>query len=142
MIQVLKLMLPVMIPSWRFFDVIAPAPCLEIAILDDKYDPKRAWRQFRPRSKALSTHDLLRRMFWNARWNESLFLTSLAERLMHGEEAFAKREIFARIAKDIDVQGFMQFRLVFSYRDEDEIVSDVVYTSSIVPLNERGRDEL
>ena len=48
MLHGLKLLLPALIPSWRFFDTIAPSPRIEYALLHDPH-AAAAWREFRPR---------------------------------------------------------------------------------------------
>jgi hypothetical protein len=48
MLQTLKLLLPALIPSWRFFDTIAPSPRIEFTLLKTAQDASGAWREFRP----------------------------------------------------------------------------------------------
>ncbi|MCD8519774.1 MAG: hypothetical protein LRY57_00355 [Alphaproteobacteria bacterium] len=95
----LQLLLPALIPSWRFFDTIAPSPRIEIALLPDEKAEAAHWREFHPRPERRSPLTILKSLFWNPRWNESLFLVSCAERLMNGEEDFAREEIFRRIQR-------------------------------------------
>ncbi len=42
------LLLPALIPSWNFFDVIAPSPRIEAARLAST-DAQPVWREFRSR---------------------------------------------------------------------------------------------
>ena len=39
MLQTVKLLLPALIPSWRFFSTIAPSPRIEFALLDANLRP-------------------------------------------------------------------------------------------------------
>ena len=81
MLRPLALLLPALIPSWRFFDVIAPSPRIEFAMLTSP-DSAAVWQAFRPRPARVALSTMLGRLFWNPRWNESLFLVSCAERLV------------------------------------------------------------
>ena len=44
MLQTLKLLLPALIPSWRFFDTIAPSPRIEFTLLKTAQDAPGDWR--------------------------------------------------------------------------------------------------
>jgi hypothetical protein len=105
----LRLLLPALIPSWNFFDVIAASPRLDYA-LDDG-----GWRAFRPRPQRVSAAAMLGRLVWNPRWNESLFVVSCAERLLTAPTAHSEDEIFRRIAADLGAQpkgARLRFRIV------------------------------
>lgn len=124
MLTPLKLLLPALIPSWNFFDVIAPSPRIEYALLASPADAAGQWREFRPRPARLSLAAMLGRLFWNPRWNETLFLVSCAERLVEQPTAHSEDEIFRRIAADLaaDPGGaapWLCFRLVFLARAGD-----------------------
>lgn len=123
--SLLKLLLPALIPSWNFFDVIAPSPRVEYARLRSIGDASGDWREFRPRPERLSPLEMLRRLVWNPYWNESLFLVSCAERLTDEPSAHSEDEIFKRIAADLvrepeDAERpWLCFRLVFLSREAD-----------------------
>ena len=123
----LALLLPALIPSWNFFDVIAPSPRIEYALLASP-DAIPDWREFRPRPQQVSPAAMLGRLFWNARWNETLFLVSCAERLKDQPTAHSEDEIFRRIAADIaPAAPWLTFRLVFVHREREAIVREVAY---------------
>ncbi|MEH6404745.1 MAG: hypothetical protein V7750_15320 [Sneathiella sp.] len=137
-VQTLKLLLPALIPSWRFFDTIAPSPRIEFTMLKTAQDIPVAWQEFRPRPATLSILDLLKRMVWNPRWNESLFLVSCAERLMANPTDHSRTEIFTRIGYELKqntasekLSPFLQFRLVFLDRQGTEIHKRTTYTSPV-----------
>jgi hypothetical protein len=129
----LKLLLPALIPSWNFFDVIAPSPRVEYARLRSIGDAQGEWREFRPRPARLSPQEMLKRLFWNPRWNESLFLVSCAERLTDVATAHSEDEIFKRIAADLRAEPedaerpWLCFRLVFIGREADAVSSEVLF---------------
>jgi len=101
MLKTLKLLLPAIIPSWRFFDVIAPSPRIKYRLSNGNQKPITQWKNFRPRAN-VPFYKMLIRMFWNARWNEFLFVVSCAERLIENPTLHSENEIFKRIAADIE----------------------------------------
>jgi hypothetical protein len=132
MLHGFKLLLPALIPSWRFFDTIAPSPRIEYALLHDPHAVV-AWQEFRPRPACLSFGQMLLRMVWNPRWNESLYLVTCAERLMANPTAHSEREIIERIkAECADASApWLQFRLVFVSRQGEGTRKDITFTSPV-----------
>jgi hypothetical protein len=138
MLQTLKLLLPALIPSWRFFDTIAPSPRIEFTLLNTAQNASASWQEFRPRPARLPFTSMLKRLFWNPRWNESLFLVSCAERLMASPTGHSSQEILKRIKADlerksIDVSAtpYLQFRLVFLSREGSQIQKQITFISPI-----------
>ncbi len=142
MLQALKLLLPALIPSWRFFDEIAPSPRIEFTLLKTDQDIPEHWQEFRRRPPHLSIGCMLKRMVWNPRWNESLFLVSCAERLMANPTEHSAREILKRIQADleqggdVDTASYLQFRLVFLSRQGEQLQRDVTFTSPVHKFSE------
>lgn len=137
MLQPLRLLLPALIPSWNFFDVIAPSPRVEYALLATETAEPSEWREFRPRPEQLSLAAMVARLLWNPRWNESLFLVSCAERLIAHPTEHSEGEILSRIAADLavrpdgaDLPPWLVFRLVFVHREGEAISRDVLFQSS------------
>lgn len=138
MFKTLKLLLPVLIPSWRFFSAIAPSPRVEFVTLAKEDARPVDWQEFRPRPATLSITAMLKRLVWNPIGNETLFVVSCAERLLENPTEHSREEIFARIAGDLQRQEpaaagarFLQFRLVFIYRDGAEVKRSVEYLSPV-----------
>jgi len=134
MLRTLHLLLPALIPSWRFFDVIAPSPRIEFRLLHDAETPADDWREFRPRPARLSFVHMLTRLIWNPAWNESLFLVSCAERLLDEPTEHSRLEIQRRIAVDVahatpDAPPFLQFRLILIARDGAALMRSVAYVA-------------
>lgn len=136
MLEVLKLLLPALFPSWRFFDVIAPSPRIELALLTGPAEDSAVWRLCRPPPGRLGARDFVRRFFWNARWNESLYLATCAERLMQNPTDHSCREIRRRLRADLQAESggrpaasHFRFRLVFVSRHEDRLRRDVAFVS-------------
>lgn len=137
-LKILKLLLPALFPSWRFFDVIGPSPRVELCLLDNPEGDSEIWRECRPRPARLGFRDRLTGFFWNARWNETLYLTNCAERFIQGQEEHASREIRRRLQSDLlrDVgegeamPAFFRFRLVFVSRDDgNSLRRDIAFVS-------------
>lgn len=133
MLRTLQLILPALIPSWNFFDVIAPSPRIEYAFCDASGKLKSGWQAYRPRPAALSTLTMLRRLIWNPHWNETLFLNSCAERLSQGiTPEHSVREILSRMTRDLSSNAkasHFRFRLVFVHREDDGLTEEEVYVS-------------
>ena len=132
MLKSLKFFAPVLIPSWRFFDTIAASPRIEFAFLGAADETAAGWQEFRPRPQNLSFGTILRRLFWNPRWNETLFLTSCAERLLENPTEHSVTEISSRIAASLAPSGddqFFQFRLVLISREGNALQKEIAYIS-------------
>ncbi|WP_165185710.1 hypothetical protein [Caulobacter soli] len=132
----LRLLLPALIPSWNFFDVIAPSPRVEYA-LSATPGAVGDWREFRPRPPHVSVPAMLRRLVWNPRWNETLFIVSCAERLIDEPTDHSQDEIFRRIAADLArqpdaaaLEPWLSFRLVFLSREGEVVDSEVLFQSA------------
>ncbi|HCM82991.1 MAG TPA: hypothetical protein DIS76_00310 [Rhodospirillaceae bacterium] len=143
MLHSLQLLLPALIPSWRFFDVISPSPRIEFILLKSVQDAGDQWHQLRPNPARLSFTTMLHRLLWNPDWNESLFLVSCAERMIENPTKDTEQEILDRIKFDLKKNGsqvrkinYLQFRLVFISRDRDGLRKEILFTSAIHPCAE------
>lgn len=136
------LVLPVLVPSWRFFQSIQPSPRVQWALISNGEAEVADWREFRPRPVDVSASEMLMRLFWNPRWNEALFLASCAERLQTSPTAHSIDEIQQRVRHGIgqmhiDVMGKRgQFRLVFVQRAGAGLSEDVVYLSDTFAIDD------
>jgi uncharacterized protein (UPF0248 family) len=138
MLRTLSLVLPALIPSWRFFKSIQPSPRVQWAIADGG-DAPMDWHEVCPRPQSLSAGQVVRRLVWNPDWNESLFLVSCAERLQdritdHSLEEI-RRQVRREVARTIGISGeHIRFRIVFVRRDGDTIIEEDVFLSNPFPL--------
>lgn len=133
MLGPLKLLAPALVPSWNFFDVIGPAPRVEYALLASPGDRSGTWRPFRPRPARLSVAAMLGRVVWNPRWNQTLFVMSLAERLAEDRHPqHSEAELFRRIAADLAAtppdpeRPWLCLRLVFVRREGEAVIEEVM----------------
>lgn len=146
MLDVVRLLLPALFPSWRFFDVIAPSPRIEVALFSDAGDEGGDWRDCRPRPERVDLRHCLTSLFWNARWNETLYLATCAERLMQNPTEHSSREIRRRLRADLlradrlrETGGapegpLFRFRLVFVSRENGGLRRDVAFVSPLYPI--------
>ncbi|HEX7872895.1 MAG TPA: hypothetical protein VF475_08300 [Sphingobium sp.] len=137
----LRLLLPALVPSWRFFDAVSASPRVDYAILAAPDEAAGHWEEFRARPAVLRLGTMLRRLAWNPQWNENLYLVSLSERLMTATgvetQAHSQRELLRRVARHLDRHGlsgpgdYLQIRLRFVSRTGpgEDVVSEVAYES-------------
>jgi len=137
-LNTLALLFPALIPSWRFFDVIAPSPRIQFCLVNPNQHDEADWTPFRPRPQHVGFFTMLKRMIWNPTWNEDLFMVSCAERLIECPNSHSEDEILKRVANALvrqhpepDALKGMQltFRLVLIQRIEDSLHEEIVFTS-------------
>ena len=91
------------------------------------------WQEFRPRPQRVTPLETLARLFWNPRWNETLYLVSLSERLTLEPTEHSEREIKTLLARHLRMvePGIeqLQFRLVFVRREGGELIEEITHLS-------------
>ena len=138
----LRLLLPALIPSWRFFDTIGPSPRIEFAVVEHPDAPVPEWQEFRPRPARVSLATMLLRLFWNPRWNESLYLATCAENLLEGPSAFREGELLKRVANDrhatsgFGQSAYLRVRVCVIKRDHGSIARELLFASAPRRLDE------
>jgi hypothetical protein len=78
--SLLSLFLPTLFPSWRFFQDVGPSIRIDVRVL--LAERASDWQEVIARPAGMSALTALRKVFWNAAWNEYLFLISLADRMI------------------------------------------------------------
>jgi len=150
MLNIVKLLLPAIIPSWNFFDVIVPSPRIQFALLKTENDSEVEWHEFRPLPEHIAFLRMLKRMLWNPYWNESLFIMSCAERLIehptqHSENEIVKRLIFELKAGKFEGQlkdkTHIMFRLILIRREVNKLKESMAYKSSVYCLDKEAINE-
>jgi len=143
MLHILKLLIPALVPSWNFFDVITPSPRIQFALYGLNDEITIEWQEYRHRPTHLTLFQMIGRMLWNAKWNESMFIIGCAERLMvnptlHSENEILNRMIndFTNKTSDIDLNNatHLQFRLLVVERQGSELHQNITYYSRIKKL--------
>lgn len=135
----IKLLLPALIPSWRFFDVIAPSPRIEYSILDSDNHIILPWQDYLPLPDRISLYEFLQSLIWNPQRNESLYLITCAESLLECSSDFREKEILSHIYNSIrcntelNVNSYsFQFRLIVFSRLGSELQNKVLYYSKVI----------
>lgn len=88
----IKLYLPVLFPSWRFFGEIGASPRVEFRV------GRGPWQAASDRPAKLTLRSSVTRLFWNPDWNESLFMIAQSERLLLEDDPAIAIEIARRVA--------------------------------------------
>lgn len=141
----LRLLLPALIPSWRFFDSIGPSPRLEFAVLKTPDNPEPEWQEFDPRPARVPLAGMLLRLFWNPHWNESLYLFSCAEKLLAEPSAPNESNLLRRIANHnqlnaaasgLEQPAFLRVRVSVLKREGGSVIRQVLFVSLPRPLRE------
>ncbi|HWV16454.1 MAG TPA: hypothetical protein VN030_13555 [Cellvibrio sp.] len=133
----LKLLLPVIFPSWRFFSGIGPSPRIEFAFMQSENDSPEFWQEFRPRPLRVSWAEGVRRLLWNPRWNENLYINSCAERLFEEHSPMREQEIMRRILRALQSgevscaaeAKYLQFRISAVLREDGQVTQPLVFVS-------------
>ncbi len=130
MFRWIALLLPAVIPSWRFFQTIEPSPRIEY-----RCEGQEAWTLACPVPQHVGPAQMLIRLVWNPGRNDALFMTSLAERVILDDRDHAKREILQRLRRELGlpVEAPLQFRMVTITRADGGLVTEEGYTGTIDP---------
>ncbi len=124
MLRILRLLLPALIPSWRFFRAVEPSPRVEVCA-----DGSSDWSEVCLRPDHVPLRVMLRRMLWNPRWNETLYLVSLAARVVEERSPHAMRELERRVQRARPGER-IRLRLVFVERRGERLTREVLYQSA------------
>ena len=133
--NVLKLLLPGLIPSWEFFKAVEPSPRVHWRVLHHLNGAAPAWQEYQPRPNRISLGTVIFRLFWNPRWNEALYLVSLAERLTLDPTAHSTDEIQRHLLAEAVSTGkhphdaYLQFQLAFVCEEDRGIVQTITHIS-------------
>lgn len=131
-------LLPALLPGWRFFDQIGPSPRVDYAQLPPGATPTDAiWRPFNPPPARLGPPRLLLGLLWNPDWNEHLYLTRCAERVLEGEVGFPIEELRRRVdaaaragrlyPKGSPQPAHLSYRIRAVLREDGQLVERVVF---------------
>lgn len=138
MLRLVSFVLPVLLPSWRFFQSVEPSPRVEWACCHTSQKPLN-WREFRPCRTRITPLQMVCSLFWNPSRNANLFIVSCAERIRQAPNDHSIGVIQAAVQSDIregiiaTTSDLIQFRLVFVHREDSQFVRDVVFVSDVFP---------
>lgn len=97
----LKLLLPILFPSWRFFSSIGLSPRIDVAFVAEKNAEPQMWLPFRPLPEIVGFAAGVRRLFHNPTWNEQLYINTCAEHLFEESSDFSAQEIGERLVRSV-----------------------------------------
>lgn len=97
--SLVTLFLPVLFPSWRFFEQIGASPRIEVCL-------NGAWQPVKLGPETQHIGQTVRRLLWNPDRNEALFLTALAERCLTEPGGPAQTLLSARLARQFEDAPF------------------------------------
>ncbi|HEY6529905.1 MAG TPA: hypothetical protein VIZ65_14545 [Cellvibrionaceae bacterium] len=130
----LRLILPIFFPSWRFFNSIGPSPRLMVQI------DAGAWEEFCAKPVKLNMLKRLGQLFYNPCGNQILFVQSCAARLFDEQGSDTVEIIFLAIAQAIAL-GQLQapnegsslcWRVEeLNWQTQGKITASIIYTSDI-----------
>ena len=144
--MLLKLLLPILFPSWRFFSSIGPSPRIEVGFGVDKNSELREWLSFRPLPKRINFTLGIQQLFHNPLWNERLYINTCAEHLFEGYSEFREQEIGQRLVaavlnEEIVADGefhYLVFRIRALESEAGQVRDDVVFVSRPFALRDVG----
>ena len=132
--HVLTLLLPALIPSWRFFQTVEASPCVQWTV--DPAGSDVNWQGFDLRPDRITPWGMLVGLFWNPERNEALFLVTCAERIAEAPTDHALGELRHRVRAGLIRHGIaaaglhaLRFRLVFVERQGTDLIEQVVFES-------------
>ncbi|MEY4588890.1 MAG: hypothetical protein RL497_966 [Pseudomonadota bacterium] len=91
----LRLILPILFPSWRFFNSIGPSPRILV-----RFD-EAPWQEFCPKPARLNLLSRIGNLFHNPRGNKTLFIQSCAVRLFDEIDPVSCENLFLALAQAI-----------------------------------------
>ena len=127
MFGLIRLFLPILFPSWRFFEEIGPSPRIETRLVHET-----AWKPLDHLPNRLGPLTVLRRLFHAPEWNARLYLVSTAIRHAVEPTPHTQSTLEALIAARLGTNRPFVFRIVFHVRDGDRIGVFIEYESGIV----------
>ncbi len=127
MLTLLKLFLPILFPSWRFFEAIGPSPRIEVRLASSP-----DWHPLGALPARLNVGDYLRRLVHAPEWNAQLYLTSTAIRHAVEPTAHTQSTLTRLIARDLSPAEPFAFRIAFLARDGQVIGKFIEYESPLI----------
>ena len=79
------------------FPAVGPSPRIQWAFASGD----ATWHELRPRPRVVSATSMLRRLFWNADWNDKLFMVSCAERILDNPTPHSIEAIRQAVGQEI-----------------------------------------
>lgn len=137
----LKLLLPILFPSWRFFSSVGPSPRIDIAWLSEKNAEPLEWFPFRPLPERVGVAVGLQRLFYNPEWNERLYLNTCAEHLLETDSVFHAQQIAERLLSAVNTGElnagsacYLVFRVRALSKEAGQLKDELAFMSEPISL--------
>ena len=131
--KTINLLLPVLLPSWRFFKTVAASPRVEVRVTIDGRTSD--WACSHPDPDHIGLGAMIARLFWNPQRNNQLYMVSLSERLAEAETKHSTQELARLVGASLSGhEGAFEYRLLFLQRDGSEIIRFLEYQSPLLPI--------
>jgi hypothetical protein len=140
----LKLLFPILFPSWRFFSGIGLSPRFDFGFIKYTDEQPENWQEFSVLPEKVELGKGIVRLLHNPEWNERLYINTCAENLFDQYSEFHEQEIARRILCILKQQEKLpEGYTYFCYRIravmiEDNLVKDEVVFSAKPFLVKRG----
>lgn len=120
MFRLIRLFLPVIFPSWRFFRAVEPSPRIEVL-------RGGVWVEALARPGRLPIWRQLGRLFWNPGWNRYLYSVSLSERMVVEPSDHSLAGLVEILSAGMAPGEALRFRILFVQELGGEIIADLEY---------------
>lgn len=125
--RLIQLFLPVLFPSWRFFQEIGPSPRIEV-----RQSKNDHWVPLWTLPAKLSPAQFLFRLMFNADWNRKLYLVSTCIRYSVEPDDFTQSELTKGISELLPQKSeHVDFRIVYHAREGGVIGTFVDYQNGV-----------
>ena len=124
MLNLAQLFLPILFPSWRFFEAIGPSPRIEVRLASGG-----PWLPVGAIPLRLGSRDYLRRLFHAPEWNAHLYQTSTAIRHAVEPTEHTLSELTRLVAKGVAAGEPFNFRIIFLAREGEAVGKFIEYES-------------
>ncbi len=149
--MLIKLLLPILFPSWRFFSSIGPSPRIDLGFVDGEERLPDSWVLFRPIPQQISKTEQFICFFHNPAWNEFLYINTCAENLFEAKGDYYPEEISRRLLNAVargeipvpEGARFLRFRIRAIYSEDapadqiGQLRDEVFFVSSPYSLARR-----
>jgi hypothetical protein len=138
----IKLFLPILFPSWRFFSSIGPSPRIHYTFLESESDDPDCWQEFRPKPERIPFKKSLFNLFHSPQWNEILYINTCAERLFEGYSEMREQEIMQRILAAVNLNEiqlkpeakYLVYRISAIIREGGSVTQQVAFIAKPVQI--------